>query len=642
MPNPSPSLAERIHRAWNDSGPPEQQWIVEAADDEVIVMDNTDRSLSRVPVVVDGDTISFGVPERVRPAYVPADEPVVASRLVFASEAESRPLAELPPEVDQDPAEDGDEVLSDPDPDELGEQPDDPGEHVAAHATHNQKTHGRRYKVPGDRSSGLRESNSASKSISSGGNSKPTSTAPAGSRPSGRTEQRRLGSYSERRDAANEYSKMTRGEFDKLPAGDRDRILEDLRQIRDSPDTYTVRRGSGNISGVTAPHRDIARSKIREFTDAETTPVDNSPAARAERLKNATDSAGARRELTGATISDMREIADANGWNRYSESWSRDKMADFLVSRAAGEAGPEPVKIENARQAASTLGGLDSTGGLDPDARYRGGRALSNYDYLIKQIKSAQQRGPSPTPKGRRFFKSNMAELLRDAAAVLSGAGGRDTDIAKLRGLADFYDPTVRASVDDDFDSDDDTFEPPAAEPDHAPSTEPKEDSVSTLSADVRNRLGLPEDADDAAVLAALDTVKAKADTAPTDEQIKASAAADQQRQELEKEVKVLASQVDILSRTVAAAEKEKASMVKASVLDDAIKQGKIKPNDKDQWAKDYDEAPGAITRVLASIAPGTAVPVNPAGEVTDPNSVDVDTEWAAFAHMFPATSKEG
>ncbi|MCX5066650.1 hypothetical protein OOJ91_12250 [Micromonospora lupini] len=98
MPNPTPSLVERIHSAWNAAGQPEQQWIVEAAPDEVIVMDNTDRSLVRVPVTVAGDSIEFGAPQRVRPAYVPADDQVAAARMVFASAEESRPPAlEQPP-----------------------------------------------------------------------------------------------------------------------------------------------------------------------------------------------------------------------------------------------------------------------------------------------------------------------------------------------------------------------------------------------------------------------------------------------------------------------------------------------------------------------------------------------------------------
>ncbi|MEU3452167.1 phage protease [Micromonospora sp. NPDC006766] len=105
MPNPNPSLAERIHQAWNATSPPEQQWIVEAAPDEVIVMDNTDRSLVRVPVTIDDDQISFGPPQKVRPAYVPADDgQVAASRLVFASADESRPAVEPAPPVDPPPS----------------------------------------------------------------------------------------------------------------------------------------------------------------------------------------------------------------------------------------------------------------------------------------------------------------------------------------------------------------------------------------------------------------------------------------------------------------------------------------------------------------------------------------------------------
>lgn len=173
--------------------------------------------------------------------------------------------------------------------------------------------------------------------------------------------------------------------------------------------------------------------------------------------------------------------------------------------------------------------------------------------------------------------------------------------------------------------------QPPAAEPDNAP-TDPKEGEghVSTLSTDVRTRLGLPDDASDADVLAALDNVKAKADTA--DEQIAASAAADKERDELRAEVKVLASTVESVTAKLAEVEKEKAATIKASVLDDAVKQGKIKPADRDQWAKDYDDAPAAVTRVLASIAPGTAVPVSPTGYTgSTETTADEDAEWDAL-----------
>jgi hypothetical protein len=49
------------------------------------------------------------------------------------------------------------------------------------------------------------------------------------------------------------------------------------------------------------------------------------------------------------------------------------------------------------------------------------------------------------------------------------------------------------------------------------------------------------------------------------------------------------------------------------------VKNGQIKPADREQWEKDYDEAPAAVTRVLASIAPGTAVPVMASGVVGEP-----------------------
>jgi hypothetical protein len=139
---------------------------------------------------------------------------------------------------------------------------------------------------------------------------------------------------------------------------------------------------------------------------------------------------------------------------------------------------------------------------------------------------------------------------------------------------------------------------------------------VSTLSADVRSRLGLTDDADDAAILAALDALRTKADqpTEPSPEQVAAAAASDAEKDELRKEVSVLASQMQTVTAELAATKAEKAATVKASVLDDAARQGKFSPADRAQWEKDYDEAPAAVTRILASIAPGTAVPVAASG----------------------------
>lgn len=308
VPNPQPSLTERIHAAWNASGQPEQQWIVEAAADQVIVMDNTDRSLVRVPVTVDGDTISFGTPVRVRPAYVPDTEPEAAGRMVFASAEESRP-----------------------------------------------------------------------------------GTPPASAPP-----------------APN-------------PADDTD----------------------------PAP--------------AETEPED------------------------------------------------------------------EPD---------------DQTG----------------------------------------------------------------------------------------------TPEPPAAEPE--PNPEPTEEDPVSLSETMRSRLGLDENADEKAALAAIDALITKADQQPNPEQV---AAAAEKRTELEKEVQVLAAQVQSVTAQLAATKAAEAATVKASVLDAAVQAGKIAPADREQWAADYDAAPAAITRVLATIAAGTAVPVSAAGYTgtTETGSAGAfdDAEYNA---VFGVTEKAG
>lgn len=139
---------------------------------------------------------------------------------------------------------------------------------------------------------------------------------------------------------------------------------------------------------------------------------------------------------------------------------------------------------------------------------------------------------------------------------------------------------------------------------------------VSTLSADMRSRLGLADDADEAAALAAIDALKVKAETPPepNPEQVAASAAAARENEELRQEVKVLASQVESMSSKLAATEAEKAASVKASVLGEAQRLGKFKPADREQWEKDYDDAPAVVTRTLARIAAGAEVPVVAAG----------------------------
>lgn len=100
MPNPAPRQVaagvsvDDVRDAWYRSGP-QDTWISEIHLDplQLIVTSDRDRSLSRVPVTVADGQVSFGTPTTVRVEYVdqPADKPVAASRLVYASRAESQP-----------------------------------------------------------------------------------------------------------------------------------------------------------------------------------------------------------------------------------------------------------------------------------------------------------------------------------------------------------------------------------------------------------------------------------------------------------------------------------------------------------------------------------------------------------------------
>lgn len=160
----------------------------------------------------------------------------------------------------------------------------------------------------------------------------------------------------------------------------------------------------------------------------------------------------------------------------------------------------------------------------------------------------------------------------------------------------------------------------PAAEPD------PTNEKEERVSLDIRSLLGVPEDADDAAITAAFVELKNKADAQPEPTEVEpepvrepelvaASTKPDPAIEEMRREIQRLSGEV-------AASKADKAATVKASVFDDAVKLGKISPADRQSWEARYDKAPDVITDILASTAPGTAVPVRAQGEVGG----DIDT----------------
>lgn len=202
------------------------------------------------------------------------------------------------------------------------------------------------------------------------------------------------------------------------------------------------------------------------------------------------------------------------------------------------------------------------------------------------------------------------------------------------------------------------SIEPPAAEPD--PSTT-EEDRVSELTAGVRQRLGLPDDADEAAVLAALDerltapTPNPEPEPEPEPAPQEPPSVAQRQPEPvsvsasgpdpaLVQQMAMLKEQVEALSAQLAAVNAEKAAAVKASVLDEAQKAGKFTPAQRDVWERHYDAAPEVTASVLASIAPGTAVPVAASGHTgpAEPQAGD-DAEWEQISRqLWPAETAKG
>jgi hypothetical protein len=101
-----------------------------------------------------------------------------------------------------------------------------------------------------------------------------------------------------------------------------------------------------------------------------------------------------------------------------------------------------------------------------------------------------------------------------------------------------------------------------------------------------------------------------------------------------------LLTQITELSGHVAASRQREADETKAQVIAAAVRDGKITPAQRDDWAARYDEAPQVVTQILASLAAGTAVPVAAAGhtggEVTG-GDADLD---AMYAILYPEVSR--
>lgn len=157
----------------------------------------------------------------------------------------------------------------------------------------------------------------------------------------------------------------------------------------------------------------------------------------------------------------------------------------------------------------------------------------------------------------------------------------------------------------------------PAAEPEQV--IQHEEDPVS-LSDDMRSRLGLADDADETAALAAIDALKAAAEKTPepTPEMVAASAAATEKATKAEQAAELMKEELSRVSGELATIKASAAASVKASFFGGLLSSGKLKPADRETWEARYDRDPEMVTDILGTRAEGSEVPVAASG-VTGP-----------------------
>jgi hypothetical protein len=188
-------------------------------------------------------------------------------------------------------------------------------------------------------------------------------------------------------------------------------------------------------------------------------------------------------------------------------------------------------------------------------------------------------------------------------------------------------------------------------------STESPEEIRVPIPTALAERLGVPADADDATLAAAVDELERKAsekapepdpddedtdqDSGETADDAPSDAVADLVAAKVKKAEERIAArygaQLEAATTKLAQIEAEKAAAEKTRVITAAVADGKIRPADREQWGKDYDEAPKVVTGLLARIARGSAVPVTAAGHAGAPDTSDDD---AFYNQLFGAGAK--
>ncbi|WP_326829688.1 phage protease [Streptosporangium sp. NBC_01810] len=164
--------------------------------------------------------------------------------------------------------------------------------------------------------------------------------------------------------------------------------------------------------------------------------------------------------------------------------------------------------------------------------------------------------------------------------------------------------------------------EAPPVEPAAGPTPTPEgEASMPALDEGLRERLGLAADADEAAILAAVDELTETATAPPAPVPAAASPALPPGTVAIDE-----ATLAELRERAEqgAAARTQQLTESRDRAIDDAVKAGKIPPARVEHWQKAWAADPDGTRQTLASLAPGL-VPIEDIGEPGGDDALDAD-----------------
>lgn len=170
----------------------------------------------------------------------------------------------------------------------------------------------------------------------------------------------------------------------------------------------------------------------------------------------------------------------------------------------------------------------------------------------------------------------------------------------------------------------------PPAEPD---GETPKEGETMALPEGLRERLGLADDADDTAILAAVDALRETNTTNDAEEEHEEAPAAPALPEGIVTIDEATLTQLREQAAEGVAARAQQRTEARDRALDDAVKAGKFAPARRDHWARLYDADPDGTRQTLASLEAGL-VPLADKG--TPGGEEPADAVFADFDRLFP------